>query len=77
MRSTGRSIGQSSLDRTLSAMSAVMPWEFGGIVATSTSPYGVEIGSTQSPRCSAMSSAVITPPAAWMARAISEPIGPP
>ena len=36
-----------------------MPCEFGGMVATSTSRYRVEIGSTQSPRCSAMSSAVI------------------
>ena len=54
-----------------------MPCEFGGIVATSTSRYRVEIGSTQSPRWSAMSSAVMTPPAAPMARAISAPIGPP
>ena len=52
-------------------MSAVMPCEFGGIVATSTPRYAVEIGSTQSPRCAAMSSAVITPPASWIARAIS------
>ena len=58
-------------------MSAVMPCELGGIVATSTPAYVVEIGSTQSPRCAAMSSAVMTPPAAWMAREISSPIGPP